>query len=426
MQTVWVGIDAGKAQHSCCVVDAEGRHLLTRRVPNDEQPLLDLIADVCELGEPVAWAIDLANGAGALVIALLVGHGQPVVYIPGRVVHSASAMYRGDGKTDDRDAAVIADQARMRRDLQPVHELDEHMIKLRMLTGHRADLSADRVRMLNRLRNHLLSYFPALERAFDFAGSIGPLKLLLGFRTPAALREIGRSALVSWLKVHKVAHASRVADTALAAAHSQHTSLTGEECAAEIVKRLARGIIKLTEELRELDLLIEHEFRQHHQADILLSMPGFGPRLGAEFLAATGGDMAALGSADRLAAFAGLAPTPRDSGRISGNLRRPQRYNRRLLRACYLAAQISLQCHPESQRYYEQKRAEGKKHTQAVLCLARRRINVLWAMLRDHQLFQPDPPTQEAVNLAVDINANRSHATKSASECPALPPVPAR
>lgn len=372
MQRVWVGIDAGKAKHSCCVVDADGRRLLTRRVPNDEQPLLELIAEVCELGEPMAWAIDLANGAGALAIALLVSHGQPVVYIPGRVVHSASAMYRGDGKTDDRDAAVIADQARMRRDLQPVREVDEHLIKLRMLTAYRADLSADRVRMLNRLRNQLLSYFPALERAFDFAGAIGPLKLLLGFRTPRTLREIGRSALVSWLKVHKVTHASRVADAALAAAHSQHTSLTGEEYAAGIVKRLARGIVKLTDELRELDRLIEHEFRQHHQADILTSMPGFGPRLAAEF-AATSGDVAALGSADRLAAFAGLAPAPRDSGRISGNLRRPQRYNRRLLRACYLAAQISIQCHPESQRYYEQKRAEGKKHTQAVPCLARRR-----------------------------------------------------
>lgn len=63
--------------------------------------------------------------------------------------------------------------------------------------AHRADLSADRVRVINRLRTTLLSYFPALERAFDFAGALGPLKLLLGFRTPQALREIGRSKLVS-------------------------------------------------------------------------------------------------------------------------------------------------------------------------------------------------------------------------------------
>lgn len=57
-----------------------------------------------------------------------------------------------------------------------------------------------------------------------------------------------------------------------------------------------------------------------------------------------------------------------------------------------MAAQISIQCCPESKRYYEQKRAEGKKHSQAVLCLARRRMNLLWAMLRDHQPFRPEPP----------------------------------
>lgn len=150
-----------------------------------------------------------------------------------------------------------------------------------------------------------------------------------------------------------------------------------------------------------MDRLIEQEFRKHHQADILTSMPGFGPRLGAEFIAATGGDVAALGSADRLAAFAGLAPAPRDSGRISGNLRRPQRFNRRLLRACFMAAQISVQYCPESKRYYEQKRAEGKKHGQAVLCLARRRMNVLWAMLRDHQPFRRVHPEVVPADMAV-------------------------
>ncbi|MFG3052526.1 transposase [Kitasatospora sp. NPDC048239] len=52
-------------------------------------------------------------------------------------------------------------------------------------------------------------------------------------------------------------------------------------------------------------------------------MPGIGNLLGAEFIAATGGDVNAFGSADRLAGAAGLAPVPRDSGKIGGNLRRP-------------------------------------------------------------------------------------------------------
>lgn len=73
-----------------------------------------------------------------------------------------------------------------------------------------------------------------------------------------------------------------------------------------------------------LDALIEARFREHPHAEVIRSLPGMGPRLGAEFIAATGGDMDAFGSADRLAGFTGLAPRPRDSGRVSGNLRRPK------------------------------------------------------------------------------------------------------
>jgi hypothetical protein len=50
---------------------------------------------------------------------------------------------------------------------------------------------------------------------------------------------------------------------------------------------------------------------------------------------------------------------------------------------------ISIHTCPESRQYYDKKRAEGKKHTQAVLALARRRVNVLWALLRDNRAYQP-------------------------------------
>jgi transposase len=117
-------------------------------------------------------------------------------------------------------------------------------------------------------------------------------------------------------------------------------------------------------------------------------MPGFGTLLASEFLAATGGDLTAYDSAARLAGVAGLAPVPGDSGRISGNFHRPKRYDRQLLNAFYLAAQSAAPYCPQSRTYYQRKRAEGKNHKQAVLSLARRRLNVLWAMLQDNTPYQ--------------------------------------
>jgi transposase len=124
---------------------------------------------------------------------------------------------------------------------------------------------------------------------------------------------------------------------------------------------------------------------------VICSMPGFGFRLGAELLVAMG-DLDQVGSADRLAAYAGLAPVPNDSGKRTGRLRRPVRYNRTLRRAMYLSALVAIRCDPASRAYYQRKRAEGKRSVQAVICLARRRTNVLWALLRDNRTWQPQPP----------------------------------
>jgi len=390
-QQLWAGVDAGKSDHYCVVIDADGQRLLSQRVTNDEAVLVELIDEVMALadGGEVTWAIDLNGGGAALLITLLFGRDQRLLYIPGRTVYHASGGYRGDGKTDAKDAVVIADQARMRRDLQPLRVGDDIAVELRILTGRRTDLVADRTRAINRLRAQLLEYFPALERAFDYSTSKAALILLSGYQTPDGLRRTGTTRLAAWLRKRKARNADAVAATALEAAHAQHTMVPGQDLGATMVARLAEEVMALDTEIGDTDAMIEERFRRHRHAEIILSLPGFGVTLGAEFLAATGGDMSLFDSADRLAGVSGLAPVPRDSGRISGNLKRPRRYDRRLLRACYLSAQIAIRTDFASRTYYDRKRAEGKTHTQAVLALARRRLNVLWAMLRDHAAYQP-------------------------------------
>ena len=112
----WVGVDAGKQHHWAVVVDHDGAVLLSRRVANDERAILELLAAAGELAGELVWAVDLARGYSALLLAVLWDHRQQVVYVPGRAVNRASDGYRGEGKTDAKDARVIADQARMRRD----------------------------------------------------------------------------------------------------------------------------------------------------------------------------------------------------------------------------------------------------------------------------------------------------------------------
>ncbi|MFF4214179.1 IS110 family transposase [Streptomyces sp. NPDC001796] len=392
MAAIWAGIDAGKTHHHCVAIDDSGRRLLSRRVANDESELLQLLADVLALGDEVTWGIDLADGGAALAIAILLHHDQPVLYLSGRAIHRASEGYRGEGKTDAKDAAIIADQARVRRDLHPLRTGDETVIDLKILTGRRMDLVADRTRTVNRLRAQLTGIFPGLERALDLTNT-GPLTLLTGYQTPAALRRLGSKRLETWLRNRKVRSADQLAETAVQAAERQHTSLPGEKLTAQLVHTLAKEVIALNQQVAEIDKLIEARFRQHRAFEVITSMPGLGVILGAEFLAATGGDMTVFGTPDRLAGFGGVSPAPRDSGKISGNLRRPQRYNRRLQRVFYTSVLFSIRHSEESRRFYDRKRAEGKRHTQAVLALARRRVNVLWALLRDGRCYELAPPS---------------------------------
>jgi transposase len=397
MSRIWAGTDCGRTHHHCLVLDAEGDTLLSRRVANDEPELLKLIGDVLDLadGNEVTWALDMTGGEPGLLIALLFNHGQELVYIPGIAVNRASDSYRGAGKTDARDARVIADQARMRRDLQPIHPGDDAGVELRLLTDRRVDLVGERTRTINRLRALLNSMFPALERALDL-GTTGALTLVSGYQTPAAIRRSGTRRLLTWLRNRKIRNAETLAAKTVEAAEHQHTAVTGESAIANMVHTLAKEVMALNEKIAETDKLIEGRFREHELAEVIASMPGIATLLGAELLVAIGGSLDAFPSPDRLASFAGVTPAPRDSGQVSGNLHRPQRYHRRLQRVFYTSALISIQHDPNSRRFYDRKRAEGKRHIQAVLALARRRVNVLWALIRDRRCYQVTPPATNA------------------------------
>jgi transposase len=130
------------------------------------------------------------------------------------------------------------------------------------------------------------------------------------------------------------------AAAALEASHAQNTMLPGQDLTAGIVARLAEEVIKLDTEIADTETMIEDRFHRHRHAEVNLSMPGFGVILGAEFLAG----------------ICGLAPGPRDSGRMSGNFKRARRYHRRLLRTGYLAAQSAARTDPASRAYNDRER----------------------------------------------------------------------
>lgn len=116
-------------------------------------------------------------------------------------------------------------------------------------------------------------------------------------------------------------------------------------------------------------------------------MPGVGIKTAATILLSIG-DTSSFPTAGHLAAYAGIAPVTRRSGTsIKGEF--PARSgNKQLKNALFRSAWIASNCDAESKVYYERKRSQGKKHNAAVICLARRRCDVIYAMLRDGSQYQ--------------------------------------
>jgi transposase len=396
-EIVWVGIDVGKHTHHACVVEETGKIVFSQKVTNSQAAIEALIARVGTKAAEVRWAVDMTSGAAGLLMTLLVATGQPVAYVPGRLVNRMAGAFAGEGKTDAKDARTIAETARLRGDLTPVTSPSGIVCDLQVLTARREDLMADWVRGVNRIRALLASIFPSLERAFDYS-TRSALVLLTGFCTPAAISAAGESGLAQHL-LEGGAWAKGVpsmVDKALAAAAEQTVALPTETVTAPLIHRLAGQLLDLDREIKDLDKRLAERFEEHPDAERITSLDGFGPILGAQLLADTGGDLlATFGDPGRLAAYAGLAPVPRDSGRIRGNLHRPKRYHRGLRRVFYLAALSSIK-RPEgpSRTFYQRKRGEGKLHTQALIALARRLVDVIWALLRDGRTFQITPPIQ--------------------------------
>jgi transposase len=312
------------------------------------------------------------------------------VHVPGLAVNRARQGTRGgEHKSDPRDARVIADQVRTRSDLRSIEQAGETEIELRLLVSRRRELVSDQTRRIGRLRDLLASIHPGLERIVDPTQKAS-LVLLTRYVTPSEIRHAGKTRLVNHLlKAGRLPrrHVEKLAEQALAAATAQRLALPGERLAADLVRELAQEALTVRERLARLDSDLERTLVRHPDAALIRSLPGMGATLSAEFIAEAGG-IGRFPTPDQLAAAAGLAPVLRQSGKVR-YLQRARGGNKTLKRVLYQSAFCSLS-HPASRAFYARKRREGKRHHQAVIALARRRVDVLHAILRTREPYRAD------------------------------------
>jgi transposase len=174
------------------------------------------------------------------------------------------------------------------------------------------------------------------------------------------------------------------------AAYEQTVTVPGTAAADKILPRLADRLKSVLQQRKQLAGKVEEILDAHPLAQVLTSMPGIGVRTAARILLESG-DASTFTTSAHLAAYAGIAPITQRSGSSIHGEHLARTGNRKLKRVFFLSAFAAL-TDPVSRAYYDRKRAEGKKHNATLICLARRRCDFLFAMLRNRTHYQHPTP----------------------------------
>ena len=388
---IFVGDDWSEDHHDVCLMDQAGMRLAWRRLPEGLtgiRQLHELIAEHAEEPDQVVIGIETDRGlwAGALAAA---------GYLVFAVNPLAVARYRDrhhvwGGKSDASDAKLLADLVRTdRHNHRPIagDSLDAEAIKV-LARAHQSLIWA-RTRHTNAMRSALREYYPAALLAFEDLAHGDALGVLGRAPTPEQGAHLDLPAIQSALKRggRKRNIATRAREIRAALRSEQLGAPPAVAAAFGATTRAAVGIIaELNRQISELEAELAAHFETHPDADIYRSLPGLGVVLGARVLGEFGDDPNRYTDAKSRRNYAGTSPLTVASGKKRAVLARHVR-NRRLYDAIDQWALGAINNSPGARTFYDQHRAAGDLHHQALRALGNRLVGILHGCLRHHTLY---------------------------------------
>jgi transposase len=292
-------------------------------------------------------------------------------------------------KTDSYDAYAIADLLFFQHQTTETIKIEQQVGELKSLSRAYKSLTKAKTRFSNQLQQELMSYFPELlnEKIFSTITCKTALHLLKEYPTPKELLSLSVSQLASFLSSHSKGHLGEAtAREIIKRASSISREPSYIESKGLIVKTLAKQILSIDENLKQIKQQIDKISKKSLNLQRIESIDGAGSILAARLI----GEVISFerfSTEPKLAMFLGLAPISDDSGKRKGRHKTTHRVNKIAKDAIMQIAECNRRLCPKSKAYYQKKRAEGKSHWQAIKCLARQLVRVLWAIFRDNTFY---------------------------------------
>jgi Transposase/Transposase IS116/IS110/IS902 family len=390
---LFVGDDWAEDHHDVEVMDEAGKVLAKRRLPEG-------VAGMTQLHELTGWFLPEDAVDAEVVIGIETDRGPWVAalaaagYLVFPVNPLQASRYRerhgvSGAKSDGGDAHMLADMVRT----------DSHQLRsaagdspeaegIKVVARMHKTMIWERTRAVQRLRHQLREYFPAAVEAFEDLDAPDVLELLAKAPSPDQARKLTRAQVAAVLKRARRRNIKDKTDAILAALRGEHLAQPASLTAAYAVtvRSLVALLTALNEQVKILQEQVKEHFGRHPDAEIYQSQPGMAAILGARVLAEFGDDSRRYAGAKARKNYGGTSPITRASGKKKVVAARFIR-NDRLIDALMTWAFASLNASPGARAFYDQQRAKGLEHNDALRRLANRLVGILHGCLKTRTLY---------------------------------------
>jgi len=390
---LFVGDDWAEDHHDVEVMDEAGKVLAKRRLPEG-------VAGIAQLHELIGRHVPGDAEDAEVVIGIETDRGPWVAALvaAGYVVFPVNPLqasrYRerhgvSGAKSDQGDSHMLADMVRTdSHQLRPAAGDSPEAGGIKVVARTHKTLIWERTRGVQRLRYQLREYFPAALEAFEDLDARDTLELLGKAPDPARAAKLTRAQVAAALKRARRRDIAGKTDAILAALRGEHLGQPAALTAAyaATARSLVAVITTLNEQVKILEGQVEDHFGRHPDAEIYQSQPGLGAILGARVLGEFGDDPHRYAGAKSRKNYGGTSPITRASGKKKVVAARFV-HNDRLIDALMSWAFSSLNASPGARAFYDEQRAKGLEHNDALRRLANRLVGILHGCLKTRTLY---------------------------------------
>jgi transposase len=404
MKYVYCGIDSHKDTHCAvflnCFYEKLGE-ISFQNTPNAFPVFISSIQKFKLKGTAFAFGLEDISAYGRNLTVFLTKRKYLVKHVNAALVASERKSRNILHKTDEVDAECAARVLLSRFDELPIADPQDKFWVLTNLVTRRRLMVKMNIMLKNHLHSFLTGHYPRYTKFFSNIDCDTALLFYEKYPSPSKLKGVTCEELAEFLEENsrKLLGRAKAREILDYVQQDGDTTTDYQESRDQAVRSTISQINSNTKELESIDAILE-EFIDRFEYK-LTSMRGIDIVTAANLIAEIG-DISKFPTPAKLARYAGVAPVTYSSGKTDVQYAN-QRGNRTLNSIFYkLAVIVTMTAgknnkiiNPFFYEYYHKKLKDGKTKGQALKCVQRRLVNIIWSMMT-HKTEYINPPTFDA------------------------------